>query len=269
MLQDARTVLHVTVFLVVFILGSPLTGASSYQQQPSLADAERVVKLYLYTVERNEWERAFNQYLHPSFRAVVSEQLLPILTSGEYRPEAKSFDSLNIYWAATANLDDGTVMAELHLTYILRSKDQGQVMEEPVGQIFRLVFTPVGWQIVSMEIMPYETVEQEMLLIAHDELLHIGTAIEIFAIVEGRYPTLDEMLVTGADNILVRKGYLTDFGLDPWRMPYLYKPPQLTTLQRGMLWSSGPNKLNESIPGYPGGDEAEYELYYVFYFPGE
>ena len=96
---------------------------------------------------------------------------------------------------------------------------------------------------------------------ARADIQSISTALEIYRLDNGRYPTTDQGL-----EALVRRptvaplprqwnaqGYLKNQALDPWGMPYQYRNPGTRSGQGFDLFSFGAD-------GQPGGEDADADV---------
>jgi len=70
--------------------------------------------------------------------------------------------------------------------------------------------------------------EQAKQAAAKQDLSNIDTAMDVFNVDNGRYPTTEEginALVTNPGNLPNWKGYLKKLPSDPWGRPYVYRCP--------------------------------------------
>lgn len=225
---------------------------------------ERTVKLYLFSVEKGLWESAFNNYLYHELRDQFMPHI-PSLRAMEREMGPRRFEEVNVYWSEIARTDDGLYIAESHALYRLVLEESNAPAQE-VALVFRLVHLGnAGWRIVSVSELPVEIAKSEMIVLARMEVEAIGLAIEMFRMMEGRYPTVREMEVSGEENILVKTGYLRNFGPDPWGNNYIYIPPQTSQGIPGMVWSTAGDINDRSSPGKPSPRVEEHRLYHILH----
>lgn len=256
-----RIAMRLVASLFLLIVASTTTLANT--SNVDLDGAERTVKLYLYSVEKGLWESAFNSYLYPELRDKLMPYI-PTLKEMEKEMGPRRFENINVYWTEIARTEDGIYLAESHVLYKLVPVNKPSEAQE-VGMVFRLVNfnNNVGWKIVAVSELPVEIAHSEMIVLARLEVQAIGAAIEVFRVMEGRYPTVREMEVQGKDNILVRTGYLTNYGVDPWGNNYIYIPPEPSRNLPGMVWSTAGDINDRSSPGNPSQKVKQHNLYYI------
>lgn len=225
-------------------------------------DVERTIKLYLFSVEKGLWESAFNNYLHHELRDQFMPHI-PSLRSLEREMGPKRFEDVNVFWSEIARTEEGLYIAESHVLYRVVWEDNNTADQE-VALVFRMVHLGnAGWRIVSVSELPLELAKAEMIVLARMEVQAIGYAIEVFRVLEGRYPTVREMEVHGAENVLVKGDYLSNYGPDPWGNNYIYVPPQVSQGIPGMVWSTAGDINDRSSPGRPSPKVEEHKLYHI------
>lgn len=248
---------------VLFLLVSLFFISVPSNAQTHFDEVNRTIRLYLHSVERGLWEIAFANYLHEG----LQEQFFPLideLVSLDREVGPKRFEDINVYWSEVARVGDDLYISEAHVIYKLVTGTPGNEVKKEVSLVYRLVNEGnSGWRIVSMGELPLAIAKAEMLTLAQAEIEAIGMALDAFRQNEGRYPSKEEMQVMGRDNVLVRLGYLTSYGPDPWGKPYQYEPPVAATRTVGMLWSGGEQENDDSRTGQPSRYVWENNLYHM------
>lgn len=236
----------------------------AHAQQASLEDVERTIRLYIHSIEKGLWEVAFSNYLHHELKDNFYP-LIPELKKIDAEIGPKTFENPNIYWTEIGKTEEGVLIAESHMLYTL-VPEKNPLEEEDVSLAFRLAnIGDTGWRIVAIWELPIEIAKAEMISLARMEIQTIGFAVEVFHSQEGRYPTPGEMQVYGQDNVLVRRGLLTNYGPDPWGMQYVYVPPNNELGAEGMLWTMHGDLNDKTSPGKPSDVVKEHKTFYIIH----